>query len=153
MHSTGERCVRTAQILSLCAASWVASVCAANPSGSRDGISGVVRFDPTPRPSGAALVPSLPKPPLNVTSPLTFNFTPVGNLAAMQVGTPAQQALAAQVIGSFVVAGDRWRALFVDPITVNIDIDYGPIGNGVLGGASSNDIVDSYSNVKTQMAL
>jgi hypothetical protein len=115
----------------------------------------IIRLDPTyiAPTGGGSNVQLPPTPPLNVVSPMVINFTPVGNLLAMQSGTPAQIALANQVIAGFVEAGDRWRALFVDPITVNLDIDYDNIGNGVLGGASSNYVVPSYNTVRTALAL
>jgi hypothetical protein len=108
---------------------------------------------PKSAPGGGLDVPTLPTPPQNVTSALTFNFTPVGNLLAMQSGTPAQQATANSVINGFVAAGDIWRSYFADPITVTIEIDYGPLGNGVLGGNSSYDTVQSYSTVRNALAL
>jgi len=146
---------RTARIavLTLAALSFAPLNSSAYPT-SLDGQS-IVRVDPAYAPpafGGSSL--SLPlQPPLSVTSPLVFNFTPVGNLLSMQSGTPAQQALAAQVVSGFVAAGDRWRALFVDPITVNLEIDYGPLGNGVLGGAASVDVLPSYATVHSALAL
>jgi hypothetical protein len=68
---------------------------------------------------------------------LTFEFTPTGNLLAMQSGTSEDQELSANVISGFQAAANRWSALFTDTMTVNIDINYGPLGNGILGGASS----------------
>src|SRR5215813_5450355 len=73
-------------------------------------------------PGGGLDVPTLPIQPQQITSALTFNFTPVGNLLAMQSGTPAQQATATSVINGFIAAGDIWRSYFADPITVNIEI-------------------------------
>ncbi len=102
---------------------------------------------------GSELVTLPPALPLNVTSPLTFNFNVTGNLLALQSGTPAQQAAAANVINGFVQAGDRWRSYFADPITVNIDIDFGPIGNGVLGGTSNNFVAPTYASVRTALAV
>lgn len=130
----------------------VASAAAANSPAGVQRAPAQVLLDPHAHPASAGS--TLSSAPLaGVSSPLNFNFTPVGNLAAMQAGTPAQQALAAQVINGFVTAGDRWRAAFADPITLNVDIDFGPIGNGVLGGTNSGDTVQSYATVRTQLAL
>jgi hypothetical protein len=150
LHCTARNIARAAVLVIAVIAS--APVAVAQP-GLLGGPSSVY-FDPhyLPPAHGSDLEVA-PTPPLNVTSPLLFNFTPVGNLLAMQSGTPAQQALAAQVVAGFVAAGDRWRAMFVDPITVNLDIDYDQIGNGVLGGASSNYAVPTYTATKTAMAL
>ena len=103
--------------------------------------------------AGGSEVVGFPSLPQNVLSPLTFNFTPVGNLLAMQSGTPAQQALATNVINGFVAAADIWRTHFADPITVSIDIDFGPIGNFVLGGAASNGTVQNLSTVKARLGI
>jgi hypothetical protein len=151
----------TAKILSCLGCSLVAvmfvtvSVASADPVALSNGILAEIRVDPNPvpQPGSGSSITVFPKPPLQVTSPLIFNFNPVGNLLAMQSGTPAQQALAAQVTAGFAVAGDRWRALFIDPIIVNLEIDYGPIGNGVLGGASSVSSVQSYTAVRTNLAV
>jgi hypothetical protein len=130
------------------------SVALGDPSAAGAGAQAQVRLGPSHAPSsGSALWPAPPTPPQNLTSPLTFYFTPVGNLEVMQFGSPAEQALAAKVLNGFVAAGDRWRAIFADPVTVNIDVDFAPIGNGVLGGANSSLTVHSYSNVRTQMGL
>jgi hypothetical protein len=132
-----------------------ASTSGAEPSVLDAGPSHVL-FDPsyTPPVGGGSLV-TMPagQGALVVVSPLTFNFTPVGNLLAMQSGTPALQALAANVVNGFIAAADIWRSYFADPITVSIDIDFGPIGNGVLGGNASNYVVPSYSLVRNALTL
>jgi hypothetical protein len=136
--------------------SVIVSVAIADPTAALTGARSEVYLGPnSPKiaPGGGLDIPTLPIPPQNVTSPLTFNFTPVGNLLAMQSGTPAEQATATNVINGFIAAGDVWRSYFADPITVTIEIDYGPIGNGVLGGNSSYDTVQSYSTVRTSLAL
>ena len=98
---------------------------------------------------------SLPdRPILAGASPLTFNFTAIDNLADMiagNQGTP-QQDLGIDVVQGFNDAADVWRMHFVDPITINIDIDFGPLGNGVLGGASSATVGALYSSVATALA-
>jgi hypothetical protein len=134
----------------------IVSVAIADPASALTGARSDVYFNPNgPKiaPGGGLDVTTLPIPPLHVTSPLTFNFTPVGNLLAMQSGTPAQQATANNVINGFIAAGDIWRSYFADPITVTIEIDYGPIGNGVLGGNSSYDTVQTYSDVRNALAV
>lgn len=66
---------------------------------------------------------------------LTFNFTPAP-------GTPAA------AIAGFVAAGNRWSAIFDDPITVNIDIAFAPLGPGILGQASSTMYFGPYMAYK-----
>jgi hypothetical protein len=134
----------------------LSSVAVADPEAAQSGLRHNVLFDPTPPQIGSGGLHDVlpfPKPPLNVISPLQFNFTTVGNLAAMQAGSPAQQALAAQVINGFVTAGDVWRTYFADAITVNIEINFAPLGNGVLGGNLSEYVVPSYSQTKDALAL
>src|SRR5262245_12969562 len=104
LHSSARKSARAAVLFIAIVA--VCSVAVAQP-GSLTGPSNVY-FDPhySPPAHGSDLQ-VVPSTPLNVISPLNFNFTPVGNLLAMQSGTPAQQALAAQVVGGFVAAADR----------------------------------------------
>jgi hypothetical protein len=56
---------------------------------------------------------------------LTFNFTPAA-------GT-SQQA-----INGFAAAGNLWSSLFTDNVTVNINIGFARLGDGVLGEANSS---------------
>jgi hypothetical protein len=101
---------------------------------------------------GDNLALSPPKPPLYTsTGALTFNFNPVGNLADMLAGNQggAQQTLGQQVVDGFATAGDRWSAIFNDNIQLNIDINFGPLGNGVLGGTTAQSAVVSYNTVRT----
>ncbi len=91
----------------------------------------------------AAALPSLPLH-AHASSPLTFNFVPVGNLADMFSGTPDQQAFAGNVLSGFQQAGDLWRHHFTDPITINLAIDFGPQGDNILGGTSSQTHIAPY---------
>src|SRR5690349_12132999 len=122
---------RNARVL-CCFATLLLSYPLANESMAGAGILGAVQsrvlFDPKyDRPAqGGSLGTLPPAQGALVVSPLTFNFTPVGDLLAMQSGTPAQQALAAKVVNGFIAAADVWRSYFADPITVNIDIDFAP---------------------------
>jgi hypothetical protein len=116
----------------------IASIAVADPHPALSDGRHDVRFDLSPAPigpGGSLVVTPFPNPTQNVVSPLTFNFTPVGNLLAMQSGTPAQIALANQVVNGFVIAADRWRALFVDPITVTVRTRLG------LDAQSLDDVV------------
>lgn len=151
---------RTLSWRPLCAAALCAACCASvQPAGAQ-----LVSSIPTlPRSTfevnlsltGGVIAAPTPAPSSLVVSPLTFSFTPVGNLASMLAGTqgPAQQALGLQVVGGFVEAADVWRSVFADPITVNIDINFGPLGDGTLGGALSQTGVVFYQDVATAMTL
>jgi hypothetical protein len=70
---------------------------------------------------------------------LTFNFT-------------SDNTLSSDVVGGFTQAGDRWSAVFNDPVTVNIKIDFknlgtNSVGAGILGVADSSRFVTEYTNV------
>jgi hypothetical protein len=69
-----------------------------------------------------------------VAGALTFNFT-----AAPGMSQEAQNA--------FAQAGARWGALFSDPVTVNIDIDFSSLGPGILGETSTSEWWGYYSTI------
>lgn len=66
---------------------------------------------------------------------LTFNFVPAP-------GTPVQ------AIAGFVQAGNHWSAIFDDPITVNIAIEFSALPPGVLGQAGSSMAIGQYNDYK-----
>lgn len=84
-------------------------------------------------------------------SGLTFNFVSTGNLLSMQSSTAAEQALAAQVIQAYQTAANRWSSLLTDNVTVNIELDYGSLGSGVLGGATSTRGYVEYEEFSTAL--
>jgi hypothetical protein len=77
-----------------------------------------------------------------------FNFTLGAGLVALQGSNPA---LAASVIGGFTDAADLWRARFVDPITVNVTIDFAALPPNVLGSTGNALVSQSYSSVRTAL--
>ena len=89
--------------------------------------------------------------PLNVTSPLMFNFTKGAGILALEAGTPTQMTLAANVVAGFSAAADLWRAAFIDPITINLTIDFQALGAGILGSTSSATAAFSYTNTRTAL--
>jgi len=70
---------------------------------------------------------------------LTFNFTPAAGMSQ-------------QAINAFARAGAEWSALFSDPVTVNIDIDFSALGPGILGETSTADWWAYYSDVRDALA-
>lgn len=84
---------------------------------------------------------------------LTFNFTSVGNLADMEAGNqgPGQQTLATNVINGFAEAGDLWSAIFDDPITINVDIDFDNLGAGILGSTGNITAQSNFDPTKTAL--
>ncbi|MFW6155424.1 MAG: NF038122 family metalloprotease [Planctomycetota bacterium] len=68
---------------------------------------------------------------------ITLDFEQGPNLQAMMAGTPAEQALAANVMNGFYAAGDLWANRLADAITVNIKVDYKPLEPNVLGSTDS----------------
>jgi hypothetical protein len=51
----------------------------------------------------------------------------------------------------FTMAGNRWSSLFSDPITVNIQIDFRPLGAGILGQTGSQTIDATYADVRNAL--
>ena len=125
------------------AACWLAF---ATLAGAQAPVSGVPGLDAGGINLGAPSVGSIS---LSVSSPLTFNFTQGPGLVALAAGTPAQMALAANVVAGFNTAADLWRAAFVDPITINLTIDFQALGAGTLGSTSSATVASSYSSTRT----
>ncbi len=69
---------------------------------------------------------------------LTFSFTAGGGCTAdIQTG--------------FAQAGAIWSSYLSDNVTVNVNIDYQPLGAGILGSASSNKTAFNYSDVRNAM--
>ena len=81
---------------------------------------------------------------------LNFNFVPTGTLVGLQSSNPT---LYTNVTSGFAAAGTRWSAIFNDPITVNVNIDYPSLGSGILGDTAITDFVASYSTVRNSLVL
>lgn len=72
---------------------------------------------------------------------LTFNF--VDSSGAPAIGNPNLDPVA---VAGFVAGGQRWSDIFNDNITVNIEIDFGPIPSdtgATILGATGTSLVDS----------
>lgn len=70
-----------------------------------------------------------------VSGAVVFNFTPAPGMSQV-----AQDG--------FQEAADIWSSLLFDNITVNIDINYAPLGAGILGSASSTRGTASYTDFR-----
>ena len=57
-----------------------------------------------------------------------------------------------QVYNGFVAAGNRWSALFSDPVTINVHIDYQSLGSGILGSTSNAFYSTTYANARLKLA-
>lgn len=72
---------------------------------------------------------------------LTFNF--VDPNGAPAVGNPNLDPVA---VAGFVAAGERWSNIFDDDITINIEVDFGPIPSATgatILGSTGTTLVDS----------
>jgi autotransporter-associated beta strand protein len=69
---------------------------------------------------------------------LTFNFVPAPGMSA-------------QAIDGFNAAGLRWSSLFSDDVTININVDFVPLGGGVLGSTGSSQTNYTYTNTRAAM--
>src|SRR5688500_5769966 len=76
--------------------------------------------------------------PAGAAHALDFTFNPTA-------GTPQQ------VIDGFVAAGQRWSAMFDDPVRINIDIDFTSLGNNSLGETVNyyNDL--SWTTIRSRL--
>lgn len=79
---------------------------------------------------------------------LVFNLTDGTDLAALAGSNPA---LYAQVRGGFNTAAARWSALFTDAVQVNITINYAALGAGIIGSASSNSTLVTYTAARAAL--
>ena len=77
-----------------------------------------------------------------------FNFTIGSGLIALQGSNPT---LANTVIADFRTAGKRWSNIFSDNVTLNITIDFKPLGAGILGETGSNYAVATYATTRTAL--
>lgn len=72
---------------------------------------------------------------------LSFNF--VDSSGAPAVGNPNLDPVA---VAGFVAAGERWSNIFDDDITINIEVDFGPIPSttgATILGSTGTTLVDS----------
>ncbi|WDE06588.1 PEP-CTERM sorting domain-containing protein [Thalassomonas viridans] len=62
-------------------------------------------------------------------------------------GTQGQQALA-----GFRQAADFWSSMFSDDVTINLDIGFAALDEGIIGSTGSNRAVYLYNDIATAMA-
>ncbi|RYG25958.1 PEP-CTERM sorting domain-containing protein [bacterium] len=74
--------------------------------------------------------------------PFSINIVPNATLSANPT------ALAA-----FNRAADRWEAIFIDPVSVQIDAGLAALGAGVLGSTSSVHLSSSFTTLRNQMVV
>jgi len=77
----------------------------------------------------------------NAWGQLTFNF--IDSSGAPAVGNPNLDPVA---VAGFVAAGERWSEIFDDDITVNIEVDFGPIPSATgatILGSTGTTLVDT----------
>lgn len=55
------------------------------------------------------------------------------------------------VYSGFVAAGNRWSAQFSDNVTINVKIDYQPLGPGILASTGNEIQPYAYSTVRTAL--
>lgn len=72
------------------------------------------------------------------TTPVVFNLNPLS-------------ALPPAVSAGFAAAAAQWSAVLSDPVTVNIDIDYQPLGPGILGSTNTIKISPTYAAFKAAL--
>ena len=61
--------------------------------------------------------------------------------------TGATPMTAAQ-LNAFTTAANIWEGIYFDPITVNINIEFAPLGSGILGSTSTRRVTHPWSSVR-----
>jgi len=79
---------------------------------------------------------------------LTFNLVDGAGLSALQ---GSNLSLYNQVRGGFNEAAGLWSNLFTDNVTVNINIDFQSLGGGILGQASTNTSLFTYTQTRNAL--
>ena len=81
-----------------------------------------------------------------------------------QTGTPSQNdtgfdlsfgpGLAGnpQAQAAFAEAAARWSAVLHNPVTIKVNVDYAPLGQGILGATSSTILWGDYSEIRDPLA-
>ncbi len=77
---------------------------------------------------------------------LSFNITPGPGLAAMQSGTFTQRAIAAKVMGGFTDATEIWRGVLLDPVTLNLTVEYSAMPPSFAAGAEPQFVEFDYAD-------
>jgi len=75
---------------------------------------------------------------------------PSGGLTISMVDV-GPTAMTAQQLNAFQQAADIWEATFSDPVTVNFNIAFEPLGSGILGSTSSARTTHSYISVRAAL--
>ncbi|MEO1573805.1 MAG: hypothetical protein AAFU65_02485, partial [Pseudomonadota bacterium] len=60
--------------------------------------------------------------------------------------------MSAEQLAAFRAAADRWEGLFADSITVNINIAFDDLDNGILGSTLTTRTTHSWNDVRNALA-
>lgn len=74
---------------------------------------------------------------------MVFNFTAAPGTSLGNLNPAA--------VAGFQAAADRWSAIFVDDITINIQINFRALGAGILGSAGSSMAQINYATVRNAL--
>lgn len=66
---------------------------------------------------------------------------------ALVINLNPAAGMSAQAIAGFQAAANLWQAILLDPVTVNIDIDFTALGAGILGSTNVTDALYGYGAV------
>ena len=75
---------------------------------------------------------------------LTFNLNPSFDTTTTQ---------GSKALAGFKAAGELWSNLLTDDITVNLDIGFGPLDPGVIGGARSSTAFFDYGSIQQALRM
>src|ERR1051325_182896 len=59
--------------------------------------------------------------------------------------------MTAAQLNAFNAAADIWEGTFFDPITININIEFAPLGPSILGSTSTRRVTHPYSSVRSAL--
>jgi hypothetical protein len=92
-----------------------------------------------------AVILSTPLAPKPADAGLVFDFTEGAGLTSLSTINPT---LYAQVINGFHNAAGVWQSVLHDNVTLKFEIDYAPLGVGIIGSTTSATYVGSYEEIR-----
>jgi hypothetical protein len=72
--------------------------------------------------------------------------------AAVAFHLTADATMDAQALAAFQMAADRWSGILGNPITVNINVAFGPLGDMILGSTNTVKQLGTYTDVRARLA-
>lgn len=84
---------------------------------------------------------------------LSSNIPLSSSVKAVSFNFVTTEETSQELINAFNTAGNFWSQHLLDPVTINVDIGFANLSEGILGGARPGMIRTSYANVFNQFNL